>query len=152
MNDNILHISNNDGTFTDIPIDEPDVWQILLSRNPQRYNISSEAIEKYRGIVKQLGLLKRIKLKAVKNRNKYRLIGKGNGFLFTTTKPPRASTVFIPSNRKRLIRSLIQSLAELRAGNEAMRNTVIELAQAAKAKNILPPNLLTKEELTWMYA
>lgn len=148
VNDNILHVQNDDGTNISIPIQEPDVWKILLLRNPKSQT-NKMAVEKYRNIVKQLGLLQGIKRKKVKNRNKYRLLAKGDGFLFTTTPPP--STVFVPSQPKRLIRSLIQALAELRAGNEAMRNTVVQFAREAKAKKILPPNLLTKEETSWMY-
>ena len=149
VNDNILSVEKEDGTNISIPIQDPDVWKILLLRNPKSQT-NKMAVEKYRNIVKQLGLLEGVKRKKIKNRNKYRLLAKGDGFLFTTTPPP--STIFVPSQPKRLIRSLIQALAELRAGNEARRNTVVQFAKAAKAKNILPPNLLTKEETTWMYS
>ena len=64
----------------------------------------------------------------------------------------KVSTIVIPAKKQRLLRMFIQSLAELRAGNESMRNIVVQLAQAAKSRNILPKNLLTDDELTWAFA
>ena len=152
VNDNVLHVQNEDGSFTDITIDDPTVWQILLLKNPRTLGenpSNASAVEKYRDIVKKLELVERITGKHVKTRNKYQLLSRtGKGFLFTTSPPP----IVIPSNPKRLIRCLIQALAELRAGNEAMRNVVVQFAQEAKAKNILPPKLLTEEEMTWVYS
>ena len=40
------------------------------------------------------------------------------------------------------------TLAELRAGNNSMRNIVVPLAQEAKRKGILPENLLSADEET----
>ena len=61
-------------------------------------------------------------------------------------------TVVIPSDKEGLLRALLQSVAELRAGNESIRNLVVPLAQEAERKNILPKGLLSPEELTWVYA
>ena len=88
---------------------------------------------------------------------------KGSGFLFSVQPPPfmkkksknmtiKPSTVVIPSDRKGLMRALVQALAELRAGNTSMRNLVVALAQEAKRKRILPVNLLSPDEETWVFA
>ena len=61
-------------------------------------------------------------------------------------------TVVIPSDKEGLLRALLQAVAELRAGNESIRNLVVPLAQEAERKNILPKGLLSPEELTWVYA
>ena len=47
---------------------------------------------------------------------------------------------------------LNKALAELRAGNDMMRNLVVPLAQEARRMNILPPDLLSPEEETWIFA
>ena len=68
------------------------------------------------------------------------------------TKTVKPSTLVIPSNKK-LLRALLQTLAELREGNTSMRNLVMPLAQEAKRKGIkLPKNLFSPNELTWVYA
>jgi len=46
----------------------------------------------------------------------------------------------------------VKALAELRAGNTSMRNLVVPLAQEAKRKKILPKNLLSVDEETWVFA
>ena len=50
------------------------------------------------------------------------------------------------------MRALLQALAELRAGNTSMQNFVVPLAKEAKRKKILPPNLLSPDEETWVFA
>ena len=119
---------------------------------------------KYRDIVDQLGLIPRVQFtnKRYKTRLKYKLLSpQGKGFLFSVRKPSsipphsrkfKPSTLVIPSDRKGLLRALLQAVAELRAGNESMRNLVVPLAQEAKRKRILPENLLSAEETTWVYA
>ena len=73
--------------------------------------------------------------------------------MFSVRKPSfKPSTFVIPSDRKGLLRALVQAVAELRAGNESMRNLIVPLAQEAKRKKILPDNLLSPEETTWVYA
>ena len=86
----------------------------------------------------------------------------GSGFLFSINKPTfikkkkkkifKPSTVVIPSDNKGLMRALLVALTEFRAGNTSMRNLVVPLAKEAKRKNILPPNLLSPDEETWVYA
>ena len=67
-------------------------------------------------------------------------------------KPFKPSTLVIPSDKRGISRALLQALAELCAGNESMRNLVVPLAQEEKRKGILPNNLLSPDELTWVYA
>ena len=50
------------------------------------------------------------------------------------------------------MRALLQALAELRAGNTSMRNFVVALVKEAKRKKILPHNLLSADEETWVFA
>ena len=69
----------------------------------------------------------------------------------THSKKIKPSTVVIPSDRKGLLRALLQAVAELRAGNDSMRDLVVPLAQEAKRKKILPKNVLSPEEMTWVY-
>ena len=149
--------------LSEIHINDPNVWTILLSQNPARIiDLTDEkgkaAVKTYRDIVDQLGLIPRVQFtnKNFKKRMKYKLISpQGTGFLFSVRKPMKQSfkpsTIVIPSDRKGLLRALLQSLAEMRAGNESMRNLVVPLAQEAKRKKILPNNLLSPEELTWVY-
>ena len=134
----------------DITIDDPDVWRILIAKNPGKKQTES-ALKCYRNIVKRLDLVSRITGKHVRTRIKYGLLTVGKG-LYTTVDPPHASTIIIPSNGKKLLRTLIQALGELRAGNEAMRNTVVSFAQAAASRGLLPKDLLNPQELTWAYA
>ena len=84
----------------------------------------------------------------------------GSGFLFSIRPPPskkekrlfHPSTVVIPSDKKGLLRALLQAVTELRAGNTSMQNVVVPLAQEAKRKKILPANLLTSDEMSWVFA
>ena len=78
------------------------------------------------------------KRKEIKNKNKKRLF--------------HPSTIVIPSDAKGLLRALLQAVAELRAGNTSMQNIVVPLAQEAKRKKILPRNLLSPDEMTWVFA
>ena len=84
----------------------------------------------------------------------------GSGFLFSIRPPPtfkrkkrlfHPSTVVIPSDKKGLLRALLQAVTELRAGNTSMQN-VVPLAHEAKRKRILPVNLLSPDEMTWIFA
>ena len=63
-----------------------------------------------------------------------------------TTRPP----LLIPSDDPGLLRSLYVALAELRAGNSSMQNIVVPFPQEAKRKGILPENLLSADEETWV--
>ena len=47
---------------------------------------------------------------------------------------------------------MVQSVAEMRSGNTSMQNIIVPLAQEAKRLKILPPGLLTPEEMTWVFA
>ena len=166
---NLLIVENEDGTQSKIQIQDPNVWTILLAQNPAKIidltdEKGQEAVRTYRDIVEQLGLIPRVQFtnKNFKKRMKYKLLSpsKGTGFLFSVRKPSfmnsngkfKPSTLIIPSDRKGLLRALLQAVAELRAGNESMRNLVVPLAQEAKRKKILPNNLLSPEEMTWVYA
>ena len=129
------------------------------------------AVKDYVDIVHKLNLVEiaiRNHPRTYKNRSKYKLIEsfstKGTGFLFSVSPPPflgkdikkkkiiKPSTVIIPSDKKGLMRALLQALAELRAGNTSMQNFVVPLAKEAKRKKILPPNLLSPDEETWVFA
>ena len=157
---NLLLVNNEDGTHSEIQIDDLNVWLILLSQNPAKLvNLTDEkgklALARYRDIVDQLGLIPRVQFtnKNFKKRVKYKLLRpdhEGTGFLFSTKKP--TEPIVIPSDRKGLMRALLQAVAELRAGNESIRNLVVPLAQEAERKRILPKGLLSPEELTWVYA
>ena len=112
------------------------------------------------------GVMRRIKYKIIKDLDPKI----GQGFLFSVRPPPFAasaattataaaadkrikpSTVVIPSDKKGLLRELVKAVAELRAGNTSMRNLVVPLAQEAKRKRILPRNLLSADEKTWVFA
>ena len=130
------------------------------------------AVKNYVDIVHKLNLVEiaiRNHPRTYKNRSKYKLIEsfstKGTGFLFSVSPPPflnkdiekkkkiiKPSTVIIPSDKKGLMRALLQALAELRTGNTSMQNFVVPLAKEAKRKKILPPNLLSPDEETWVFA
>ena len=101
-----------------------------------------------------------------KTRAKFKLLQhglKGSGFLFSVRPPPfiknknkknvfHPSTIVIPSDKKGLLRALLQAVAELRAGNTSMQNIVVPLAQEAKRKKILSRNLVYPDEMTWVFA
>lgn len=154
---NVLTVQNEDGTKSVIEINDPNVWTLLLVQNPSIDTTSTDgmnAVKVYRNIADQLGFIPRVQYTNTnfKRRAKYKLLKpQGTGFLFSTKKPS-SMTVVIPSDRKGLMRALLQAVAELRAGNESIRNLVVPLAQEAERKKILPKGLLTPEELTWIYA
>ena len=164
---NVLTTKNkNDGTIKKFEIDDLELWQLLLVKRPNAINLSlrdrhgRDILNEYKMIVSTLNLVQDVKNKGMpyQNRAKYKLLKtgkKGSGFLFSTTPPPflfHPSTVVIPSDKKGLLRELLQALAELRAGNSSMQNIVVPLAQEAKRRKILPANLLTSNEMNWVFA
>ena len=62
------------------------------------------------------------------------------------------NTVVIPSDNEGLMHALVVALAKLRACNNSMRNILVPLAQEAQRKRILPKDLLTPNETTWVFA
>ena len=179
---NILTVHNDDNrTETTFEINDYDIWKLLLTQRPKTLmelkTIKGDyipAVKDYIDIVDKLNLIEvaqRDHPYSFKNRSKYKLIesfsAKGSGFLFSVSPPPflrkqkkkktatqtvKPSTVVIPSDKKGLMRALLQALAELRAGNTSMRNFVVPLAKEAKRKKILPHNLLSADEETWVFA
>ena len=154
---NVLAVKNEDGSESRVKIEDPSVWTILLAQNPERLiHVTDDAVERYREIMDTLGTEARIQHthKNYRKRVKYRLLHKseGAGFLYSVRKPPPPEPILIPSDKEGLLRALIQSVAELRAGNENMRNIMVPLAQEAQRRNILPAQLLSPEEMTWVYA
>ena len=160
---NLLLVHNEDGTQSEIQINDLEVWLILLSQIPAKIvDLTNEkgisALARYREIVDKLGLIPRVQFtnRNYKMRAKYKLLRpqhEGTGFMFSTRKPSFMSEpIVIPSDQEGLIRALLQAVAELRAGNESIRNLVVPLAQEAERKKILPKGLLSPEELTWVYA
>jgi hypothetical protein len=118
-----------------------------------------DILREYKRIVNTLDLVQDAKNegKPYANRAKFKLLNgkKGSGFLYSVRPPPfmfHPSTVVVPTDNKGLLRELLQALAELRAGNTLMQNIVVPLAREAKHKNILPPNLLTPNEMNWVFA
>ena len=125
-------------------------------------------LNEYLNIVKSLNLINDAKDQGVsyRTRAKFKLLSKamkttfGSGFLFSIRPPAfkrtkrlfHPSTLVIPSDKKGLLRALLQAVTELRAGNTSMQNVVVPLAQEAKRKKILPANLLTPDETTWIFA
>ena len=95
----------------------------------------------------------------IEHRAKYGLLRDkiGHGFLFSTI-PPKflhktpPNVVVVPSDKKGLLREFLKSVAELRSGNTSMQNIVAPLAQEAKRLKILPPNLLSPKEMSWVFA
>ena len=102
------------------------------------------SVKRYVEIANKLNLIKTAEEsgKSYKTLSKYTVITRcnerlGNGFLFSIKPPPflhktgnkknfiKPSTVVIPSDKKGLMRALVQALAELRAGNTSMRNLVV---------------------------
>ena len=161
-----LHIMDQENEVRAFVIDNYTLWQLLLIKRPKDIGLklkdirgnNTPALEEYIRIVKELDLVK-IALRdgfQIMNRAKYKLLPKeGHGFLFTSTKPEfliHPSVVVIPSDKKGLLRTLIKSVAEMRSGNTSMQNIVVPLAQEAKRLKILPPGLLTPEEMTWVFA
>ena len=158
-------------------ITDPDLWRLLLVKNPNTIKLGLFApdgqyksfVLHYKEIVDGLGLTYNLRGNlhpAVTQRIKYKLVqdlGKmkiGHGFMFSVRPPPFAagkrrikpSTVVIPSDKKGLLRELVKAVAELRAGNTSMRDIVVPLAQEARRKRILPRNMLTADEKTWVFS
>ena len=81
-------------------------------------------------------------------------VHEGSGFLFTTRPPTviHPDTVVVPSDPAGLMEAIALALAEFRAGNTSMRNVVVPLAAEAKRMGILPKNLLSNDEKTWVFA
>ena len=174
VRENVLTI--DDGINTSFLINDINVWKLLLLQSPTRWmNLTNlrgkyiSAVGKYVAIVEALDLVNIAIANKVnlKNRSKYKLLHnyilaqkEGSGFLFSVRPPPfikkkrlfHPSTVVIPSDKKGLLRALLQAVAELRAGNTSMQNIVVPLAQEAKRKKILPRNLLSPDEMTWVFA
>ena len=167
---NTLHIMDHGGLVKSYVIDDYELWQLLLIKRPNDIGLklkdvrgkNSQTLEDFIHIVQELDLVSVAKKDQVqiKNRAKYKLLPKvGQGFLFTSTmpdflrKPPvKSNVVVVPSDKRGLLRALVQSVAELRSGNTSMQNVVVPLAQEAKRLKILPPGLLSPKELTWVYA
>ena len=174
--------NDEDGFESVFVINDINVWIILLAQRPasliqlknKRRQYIPEVIE-YVDIVNKLKLVEAVADRSMvyKNRAKYKIIKdvnekQGSGFLFSIKPPPflhkklkkknkkkitfKPSTVVIPSDKKGLMRALLKALAELRAGNTSMRNLVVPLAQEAKRKRLLPVNLLSPDEETWVFA
>ena len=147
-------------------ITDINLWCLLLVFNPKQINLSTVTsrgtvlpyIRKYAEIVNRLGLLEMyIHTSRTRNRVKYKLIKNiriGKGFLFTS-KPPKLvhpDTVVVPSDSEGLLKALYLALSEFRAGNTSMRNVVVPLAAEAERKGVLPHNLLSNDEKTWVFA
>lgn len=153
-------INKSDGTVKKFTINNKKLWQLLLVKKPKVIGLNlmddegKEALKEYRNIVEELHLIDdaRMHVPHFKNRAKFKLLEHGSGFMFSTRPPFHPSTIVIPSDKKGLLRALVKAVAELRAGNTSMQNIVVPLAQEAKRKKILPHNLLSPDEMTWIYA
>lgn len=167
---NTLYTTDSEGQVKSFVIDDYDLWRLLLVKRPndiglklkdiRRRNIP--ALDKFIEIVRELDLVSIAERNGIqiKNRAKYKLLPKmGHGFLFTSTEPDflrktlvNPNVIVVPSDKKGLLRELVKSVAELRSGNTSMQNIVVPLAQEAKRLRILPPGLLSPEEMTWVFA
>ena len=165
---NILRIMSDaddeDGYEREFEIGDLNLWKLLLVLNPTKIGLKLfrkdddthaylPFVLDYINIAKALKLLE--SYSGSKNRLKYTLLTRdhhthhsGSGFLFTSTPP----VVILPSDNKSLMSELYRALAELRAGNTMMRNLVVPFAREAARRHILPPNLLTAQEDTWVLA
>lgn len=160
---NVLKV-HHDGEQKHFEIDDLELWKLLLVKNPQsiRLKLKDEQkqylpfVHEFKDIADQLNLVASSGHRTgFKNRVKYKMLmemRKGSGFLFSVQPPVTPNTVVIPSDNLGLMRALYTALAELRAGNTSMRNIVVPLAAEAKRKRILPENLLSPDEETWVYA
>ena len=171
-NNSLIVENKDDGTIQTFDINDFVLWQLLLVKRPHEVGLNfkngkrKDVLKQYLDIVKSLNLIHDATNRGVpyRSRAKFKLFSKsmktsfGSGFLFSTRPPPREkrlfhpSTVVIPSDKKGLLRALLQAVTELRAGNTSMQNVVVPLAQEAKRKKILPANLLTRDEMTWVFA
>ena len=148
---NILHVKGEDEK--EFEINELDLWKLLLVMNPTRIRLKLEDggtflpfVQDYIHIVNELNLLE--SYKGSTTRAKYKILHKGSGFLYSVQPP----TIVLPSDKNGLISELLTALSELRAGNTMMQNIVVPLAQEAERRNILPKNLLSPDEKTWIFA
>ena len=144
----------------EILVDDYDTWRLLLVFNPKKIHMETDLpfVREYARIVNRLDLVERYeRLSSRMKRNKYKLLKKmheGSGFLFTTRSPTliHPDTVVVPSDPEGLMNALNLALAEFRAGNISMRNVVVPLAAEASRMDILPRNLLSNNEKTWVFA
>ena len=171
-NNSLIVENKDDGTIQTFDINDFVLWQLLLVKRPHEVGLNfkngkrKDVLKQYLDIVKSLNLIHDANKRGVpyRTRAKFKLFPKsmktsfGSGFLFSIRPPPfekrlfHPSTVVIPSDKKGLLRALLQAVTELRAGNTSMQNVVVPLAQEAKRKKILPANLLTSDEMTWVFA
>ena len=171
VDNNTLIVENkDDGTIQTFDINDYVLWQLLLVKRPHEVGLNfkngkrKDVLKQYLDIVKSLNLIHDAENRGVpyRTRAKFKLFPKsmktffGSGFLFSIRPPPfetekrlfHPSTVVIPSDKKGLLRALLQAVTELRAGNTSMQNVVVPFAQEAKRKRILPANLFTPDEMT----
>ena len=175
VNGNDLYVfdpdSNDPNDSVTYTIVDPDLWKLLLVQRPKDIKLeltdaqgnATPALVRFRDIVHDLFLVDSAvdASVGVDRRAKYKLLSdkKGRGFLFTSTEPDflrktlvNPNVVVVPSDKKGLLRELLKSVAELRSGNTSMQNIVVPLAQEAKRLKILPPNLLSPKEMSWVFA
>ena len=147
--------------YQDVKVVNPVTWLILLSKNPAKIcdlkNAAgdyTDAAKEFIHIGKHFNFVDNAKLtdkKGYERRTKYSMLtgGHGSGFLFSVRAPP--VNKFLPSDPQGVLRELQKSLAEYRAGNKSMRNIIVPLYQQAKRMKILPKNLLSEKEFSWIY-
>ena len=175
VRNNTLEVYDDDHVVRYPIKDNINLWRLLLTKRPNGMQLRVKSggkymqfVEDYKKIVDDLDLvnvaLKNYGGSSVTKRSKYKLIKniegkKGSGFMFSVHPPPFAankhmkpSTIFIPSDKKGLLRALVKAVAELRAGNTSMQNLVVPLAQEAKRRKILPRHLLSADEKTWVFS
>lgn len=158
---NVLHVSKNRNSdeYKRFVVTDPDLWKLLIVLNPSKIRLRLKDnngkylpfVHDFTNIANELNLLS--SYSGSKKRVKYNILtnlhhGSG-GFLFSTVAPP---VVVLPSDKQGLLSELYKALAELRAGNTAMRNLVVPLSREAARRHILPKNLLTPDEETWVLA
>ena len=151
---NTLHLSGGEQQKEQFEIDSLNLWKLLIVANPSKIHLQLKEngqylpfVNEYIAIGKKIGLLD--SYSGSTRRAKYQLLNhNGSGFLFSVQPP----SVVLPSDRVGVLMELNKALAELRAGNDTMRNLVVPLAQEARRMNILPPDLLSPEEETWIFA
>ena len=134
-------------------INDLNLWKLLIVLNPTKIRLKLRDgemllpfVQDYIHIANELNLLK--SYKGATTRAKYKILHKGSGFLFSVQPP----TIVLPSDKNGLISELLTALSELRAGNTMMQNLVVPLAQEAERRNILPKDLLSPDEKTWIFA
>ena len=159
--DTLITMNDVNGSTKSFDINDYKLWQLLLVKRPSSIGLdlktNQKLLQDYIDIVDTLDLVQDAEESRIpyRNRAKFKLLSRkhGSGFLFST-RPPlfHPSTVVLPSDKKGLLRELLLAVAELRAGNTSMQNLVVPLAKEAKRKGILPRNLLTADEMTWIFA